>query len=555
MDRLPPMDKRALQAASIIGQRFALETLQNLIDDPDYGCDELVGHYLVRPDGDHFLFAHALIQEGVYSSLLRAKKKELHLRAAAWFADQDPTLRAQHLDRAGDPGAVGAYMEASQAQVHGYHFETALALAKRGLALASDRADRFAAAIQLGELLHDTGEPQASLAQFEAALELATSDGERCQALVGLAADYRIIDRIDDALAALAEAEPMAERAERTLDLARIHHLRGNLYFPLGKLKGCLSEHEKALKFAEKCGSAGYTARALGGLGDAYYALGRMKTAHRYLDRCIDLCRANGFGSIEVAYLVMRTDTHYYQGNIQEGLADCQKAIEMAAVVGNRRAEFFGHFALANYSVELHGRADVTAKRSFAAARDLMERLGLRRCEPLVIMARCWLDVLDRQPIDVDAEMRRAYAICQETGVTFAGPWVLGALARLTKNPETRDWALREGQRVLSEQVCVSHNYHYFYRYAIDSLLAARLWAEAERYALELEEYTRPEPLPLCDFFIARARALADFGRGQRGTALIQKLRHLRDEATRMDLQSDLPALEEVLDGVAELNR
>ena len=177
-------------------------------------------------------------------------------------------------------------------------------------------------AIKLGELQHDAGEPQASIAQFEAALGLATSDDERCQALVGLAAGRRIIDRIDDALTALAEAEPMAERAERILDLARIHHLRGNLYFPLGNLEGCLREHEKALKFAEEmCGSAEYTARALGGLGDAYYALGRMRTAHRYLERCLDLCRANGFGSIEVAYMTMQLDTHFYQGNLPETFA------------------------------------------------------------------------------------------------------------------------------------------------------------------------------------------------------------------------------------------
>src|SRR6185436_8284213 len=249
----------------------------------------------------------------------------------------------------------------------------------------------------------------------------ATSDDERCQALVGLAAGRRIIDRIDDALTALAEAEPMAERAERILDLARIHHLRGNLYFPLGNLEGCLREHEKALRFAEMCGSAEYTARALGGLGDAYYALGRMRTAHRYLERCLDLCRSNGFGSIEVAYMTMLLDTHFYQGNLPGTFGDCQKAIDMSAAVGNRRAEFFTHWCLIGYAVELHCGADMAVRRSFAAAQEIVERLGLRRCEPIVAMARCWLSVLDRQPIDVDAELRRAYVICQETGVTFAG--------------------------------------------------------------------------------------------------------------------------------------
>jgi len=95
-----------------------------------------------------------------------------------------------------------------------------------------------------------------------------------------------------------------------------------------------------------------------------------------------------------------------------------------------------------------------------------------------------------------------------------------------------------------SDQVCVSHNCLYFYRYAMDSMLAAHRWGEGEQYASRFEDYTRPEPLPLCDFFIARARALAAFGRGQCNTAMLQELRRLRDEAKRMGLNSDLPALE-----------
>ena len=70
IDRLTERDKRALQAASAIGQRFALDTLQALVDDPEYSCSQLIERHLVRPEGDEYLFAHALIQEGVYASLL-----------------------------------------------------------------------------------------------------------------------------------------------------------------------------------------------------------------------------------------------------------------------------------------------------------------------------------------------------------------------------------------------------------------------------------------------------------------------------------------------------
>jgi len=54
----------------------------------------------VVPEGDDLLFAHALIQEGAYSTLLRTRRRELHRRAADWFAATDPVLYAQHLDRA-----------------------------------------------------------------------------------------------------------------------------------------------------------------------------------------------------------------------------------------------------------------------------------------------------------------------------------------------------------------------------------------------------------------------------------------------------------------------
>jgi hypothetical protein len=105
MDRLAARDRLAFQTAAVIGQRFDLGLLRRLLNDAGYTCDALVGSALVIPEGDDFLFAHALIQEGAYSSLLRSRRRELHRQAAEWFADHDPLLHAQHLDRAEDARA------------------------------------------------------------------------------------------------------------------------------------------------------------------------------------------------------------------------------------------------------------------------------------------------------------------------------------------------------------------------------------------------------------------------------------------------------------------
>ena len=74
------------------------------------------------------------------NSLLKPRRHELHRKAAEWFADSDPVLHAEHLDRAEAPEAAGAYLAAAQAQLADYHFERARALLERGLAVARDPA-------------------------------------------------------------------------------------------------------------------------------------------------------------------------------------------------------------------------------------------------------------------------------------------------------------------------------------------------------------------------------------------------------------------------------
>ena len=120
-----------------------------------------------------------------------------------------------------------------------------------------------------------------SLAAYRSALELAGDDIERCTALIGIAAGLRLSTEYTEALTVLDQAEPLAEQHELTLDLARLHHLRGNLNFALGNVDACGEAHGKGLAFARRAGSAEAEARSLGGMGDATYASGKMASAHR----------------------------------------------------------------------------------------------------------------------------------------------------------------------------------------------------------------------------------------------------------------------------------
>ena len=84
------------------------------------------------------------------------------------------------------------------------------------------------------------------------AVEVAADDMRRCRAWIGMAGGLRVADRQEPALVVLEKAEKIAVRDELTFERSRIHHLRGNVYFPLGNIDGCLAEHEQALKFARK---------------------------------------------------------------------------------------------------------------------------------------------------------------------------------------------------------------------------------------------------------------------------------------------------------------
>ena len=166
IDRLSPADKAALQAVSVIGQRFSLEILRHLIDDAAYRPDGLIAHFLVRPEGEDLLFGHALIQESIYGSLLKTRQRSLHLRAAAWFAGRDAALNAGHLDRAQDPAAAAAYLQAARQTARDFRFARAEKLAARGLELATESAERSALTCLRGELLHDLGDAEASIEAF-----------------------------------------------------------------------------------------------------------------------------------------------------------------------------------------------------------------------------------------------------------------------------------------------------------------------------------------------------------------------------------------------------
>jgi class 3 adenylate cyclase/tetratricopeptide (TPR) repeat protein len=524
MDRLDARNKSALQAASIAGQRFSLELVRALVRDPDFAPAAFLRNQMIRPDGAEFLFAHALVRDGVYSSLTHERRRALHRAAADWYADRDRVLRAEHLDRANDSGAAQAYREAAQAQALDYHYDRALSLVERGRAIAPTQADRFGLDALHGEYLRETGRALDSRKAFEAALAEAATALETCRALIGIAAADRILSRSEPALSALGEAQPLAEAEGLVAERAQIHYYRGNLLFAQGNTAGCLAEHQAALAAAEEVGSPEWRARALSGLGDAHYSSCKMRTALTAFQDCVALCDAHGYGRVALPNRVMIGHCMIYLQRVAEAVAIMQETRKMASRAGNPHAEMFATQSLCVVLTQ-SGQAD-EAMRHLPAALDAARALGARRYESNILchMAECELS-LGRRAEGLQAA-QDAVAISREVGMGFDGPYALAVLARATDDATRRAALLAEGEAVLRKG-SVGHNRVWYYRVAGDAQIEAGSWRDADRCAQEIRAVTCAEPLPLVEFIAARIEALSAIGRGVRGG-------DLRDEIERL---------------------
>jgi len=531
MDRLEAPDKRALQAASVFGQQFPPAALRHLLDDPGYDCGGLLRHQLIRPEGEDFLFAHALVRDGVYDSILTAPRTQLHLKAAEWFEDSDPVLRAEHLRMAEDPGAAMAYLAAARSELTKYRYEQALALLAKGKPLAAEPADRVELALTLGEAQHDIGALEEARAAFDEALDAAEEDAARCRAWLGLAGVKRITEDLDGALADLDAAEAVAQRLGLTAEQARAHYLRGNVLFPRGDTEGCLREHGLALELARQAGSAELEAAALGGLADGEYMRGRFRSACERFTECVEISRANGLGRIEVANLPMIACTAIWCGESQRALDIALESVEAARRVGHDRAEILAR-ATACICYKMRGELGL-ARQHAEGSIALSRRLGARRFEAECLCDLAQLDFLEGRGTEALEKVRASVAISREVGMAFMGPATLGMLVLVTDDEAERRAAGAEAETLLAAG-SISHNHLYFRRDAIDACLRAGEYDEAERHADLLAAFCPEEGLPLIEFLADRGRALARAGRGESSAELAAEVERLIVEGERM---------------------
>jgi serine/threonine protein kinase/class 3 adenylate cyclase len=244
IDRLPPLAKRTLSAASVVGSRFSLDLLTGLGIEP--AVDDLVAAQLIdqvkftrQPE---YVFHHQLIRAVAYESQLKSDRAELHLRLAAAIQDRDPAsvdenaaLIAEHLEVAGDLRAAytwhmrAATWAATRDVVAAWaSWERACQVAD---ALPLDDPNRAAMRIAPRSMLcaiaarvhmHVVGD------RFEELVELCNAAGDKASlafGMAGLIMDHALQARVREASGLASEAMALIEAIDDpslTVGLSRV---------------------------------------------------------------------------------------------------------------------------------------------------------------------------------------------------------------------------------------------------------------------------------------------------------------------------------------------
>jgi class 3 adenylate cyclase len=147
IDRLAESERRTLLAASVLGLRFEDPLIAAVTEtDPQSSLRELVrSEFIVTVANGHVShrFAHALVQEAAYASLLKRQRRLLHARAAAAlesaYAGREQEIAAtlgRHLAEAGEAArAVGYLRAAARDAAATFSNQEAATLSRQALAL------------------------------------------------------------------------------------------------------------------------------------------------------------------------------------------------------------------------------------------------------------------------------------------------------------------------------------------------------------------------------------------------------------------------------------
>jgi class 3 adenylate cyclase/predicted ATPase len=357
LDGLPPDERALLQDASILGKTFTRAGVAALSQRTEEEVELLLAS-LVRkellnlqmdprsPERGQYGFLQSLVQKVAHDTLAKRDRRARHLTAAdfierTWSGDEDEIVEviAAHL--------LDAYRLAPEAEdadhVRRRAREMLARAGRRAQSLAAMELARgyFERAAELtddpqeqAELFEQAGTCAFALAQVEDVIALCERARDRYEESGDVHAAARASARIGEALWIADRPEEGADRMEKALavladaepdhDLALLHATLGKVRFFLGELDAGAAEIEIALEIAEALSLPDVLSEALNTKGLILGAHGRHEEEQALLKHALTLALEGGVATSamraynNLSYITMNSDRYDEARRYQE---------------------------------------------------------------------------------------------------------------------------------------------------------------------------------------------------------------------------------------------
>jgi tetratricopeptide (TPR) repeat protein len=357
VDRLAALLKVALQGAAVIGRRFGVSLLSEVVETPTHDTDrrlrELHGSDFVFPSADDpelmYSFKHALTQDVVYAGLLERRRRQYHRAAAvglealyAGHLDDVVELLVYHYARSGDEDKAVDYglVAAEKAQRRWAHTE-ALAFfedALRRLVAMPDtetnRLRRIDAVVKQAELMFALGRHAEHVQALNAVREIVdtTADAPRRAAWYYWTGFLHSLTgaRPDVSIDYCRTAVQIAEEAGLEEIGASADSCLGQVYAYAGRLREALAAGERALAVFEARGNIWWSCRTLWGLSLTAIPMGDWPRSRDYCRRALAYGQEVNDRRLLVVGWWRSGWTEIQRGAAEEGIECCQRALALS---------------------------------------------------------------------------------------------------------------------------------------------------------------------------------------------------------------------------------
>jgi len=397
LDSLPPIEKLALQQASVVGPVFwdqALAAIEaNAVDAiPALVRRELsVPHPHTSLDGvREYAFKHHILHQVTYDTVLKRKRRDTHAKVAAWLAGLSGARAndflgetAKHYEKADDlDTACEFFTRAAEHAAGRYAHQAVLDYGMRGLALTGEdkRPDSLLLRWRLLDVRERTLDRQGrrpeqradidALQQLADALDDDDRRGEvalRRAELAGWAADFPALEKATRLTMALAvrtgnaelrlrahqclaqglvefgnfvAAKPVAEAGLTEVRTRGLRVLEGRFLNTLGWVAwrrgdwvAALEAYQQYLRIAQQLGNGQAAASALGNVGFALMNLGDHARARNHIEESVRQAESLGDRGTVLGALHNLPRIALWQGDDLRALAESQRALDIAISV------------------------------------------------------------------------------------------------------------------------------------------------------------------------------------------------------------------------------